>query len=112
METRNLFLLPLKCKRASTDMCTSYQTAYCLYLGMKERQALHCVQRQQHFHQELFVLSFERKRKTIDDAVKPETCETSDLTLITMKETDNTQETQTSKCLRTEDRVESNKAGM
>lgn len=106
METRNLFLLPLKCKQASTDMCTSYQTAACLYLGMEERQAPHCVQRQQHFHQELFVLSFERKRKTIDDAVKPETCETSDLTLITMKETDNMQETQTSKCLRTEDRVE------
>ncbi len=39
---------------------------------MEERQAPHCVQRQQHFHQELFVLSFERKRETIDDAVKPE----------------------------------------
>ncbi len=39
------------------------------------------------------MLSFERKRETIDDAVKPETCETSDLTLITMIETDNMQET-------------------
>lgn len=36
---------------------------------MEERQAPHSVQRQQHFHKELFVLSFERKRKTIDDAV-------------------------------------------
>lgn len=42
----------------------------CVYLGMKKRQAPHCVERQQHFHQELFVFGFERESETIDDAVK------------------------------------------